>query len=389
MFLRNESVDATPPVQSGSPTVIWQAIAWMLLSLAVNSMSQQSGRYRIYMASSPLFCLADAVGTIIRFVTKLRTGATQPDTTDTVINTPAAGRAWPRWVFFVLGPLPAAIKLCSFVGTPWTKTWGIIFLSSFSITELLAKRSPPRINTICTSEMTASGLPADVGLFRHALQRTSLDSFLFILALLAHCALVVWAGNQARLAIPPLACVSLDACRLIQWFKFITITCVCSLWVALLVSWLIFRLSGRKSSVGRIAGPLEKVYFSQQFLVPVLQCGKQREAGWFPPFPQWIDDVEMFCLPWIYLAVAIYVGYRGLDRVGRRWPRVAEVLLVKRKSTQENQDSDGGNNAGPVDDRAWLALCFFFTNLMVSVLWYALVYDPTGTLNPSWTEVFG
>ncbi|KAJ6594566.1 hypothetical protein B0H19DRAFT_1225676 [Mycena capillaripes] len=370
MFLRNESVDATPPVQSGSP-VIWQAIAWMLLSLAVNSMSQQSGHYRLYLASSPLVCLADAVGTIIRFVIKWRTGAAQTDTTDPDI-TPAAGRAWPRWVFFILGPLPAAIKLCSFVGTPWTKTWGILFISSFFIMEL-AKLSP---TSISGSEMATTGVPADMSLFRHALQRNSLDPFLLVPAVLVHCAFVIWAGNQVRLAMPP---VSQNASHLIQWFTTITTFVISGLWVVLLVLWLV---SGRfrKRGIGWIARTLIKVHIGLVCLRPDVQ--REKPTGR-------TAELKMFCLPWVYLEVAIYVGYRGLERVSRRWPRVAEVFLVKRKAKQENQDSDSRNNVGPVDDRAWLALCFFFTNLMVSILWYALVYDPAGTLNPDWTEVFG
>lgn len=91
-------------------------------------------------------------------------------------------------------------------------------------------------------------------------------------------------------------------------------------------------------------------------------------------------------MPWAYLAAAVYLGYRGMNGLCRRWPRIGEVLLVTRKG---DQDSNGGNTARSVDILAWFALCFWFTNLVVSVLWYAFVYDPTATLNPNWTEVFG
>ncbi|KAJ7150488.1 hypothetical protein C8R43DRAFT_951462 [Mycena crocata] len=131
---------------------------------------------------------------------------------------------------------------------------------------------------------------------------------------------------------------------------------------ALLVLWLVFRISERKSSVGRILGPLFKMCAILGLVLPTVECGSKRdEHAWKPP-PRWIGEFRMFCLPWVYLGAAIFLGYRGMNRLSRRWPRVAEMLLVKR---EENQDE---NEAGQVDFQAWLALCFFFTNLVVSVL---------------------
>jgi hypothetical protein len=39
--------------------------------------------------------------------------------------------------------------------------------------------------------------------------------------------------------------------------------------------------------------------------------------------------------------------------------------------------------------RAIWTLVFFVVNFSVCALWYCLRYDPKGTVNPSWTEVFG
>lgn len=50
----------------------------------------------------------------------------------------AHSRTWPRWLFFLTGPLPAAIKLASFTGLPWTKTLGMASLAAFFINEGLA-----------------------------------------------------------------------------------------------------------------------------------------------------------------------------------------------------------------------------------------------------------
>jgi len=44
---------------------------------------------------------------------------------------------WLRWLFFVLGTLPQAIKLMVMSGVPWTKAWGLMLLSSFLLVEML------------------------------------------------------------------------------------------------------------------------------------------------------------------------------------------------------------------------------------------------------------
>lgn len=42
-----------------------------------------------------------------------------------------------------------------------------------------------------------------------------------------------------------------------------------------------------------------------------------------------------------------------------------------------------------VDDAALGSLISFFTNLGVCILWYAFMYDESGTVKPAWTDTFG
>jgi hypothetical protein len=57
---------------------------------------------------------------------------------------------WLRWLFFVLGTLPQAIKLMVMSDVPWMKAWGMILLSSFLLVEILVvfstiiRRADPR-----------------------------------------------------------------------------------------------------------------------------------------------------------------------------------------------------------------------------------------------------
>ena len=44
---------------------------------------------------------------------------------------------WLRWLWFILGTLPPAIKLMSMRGVPWEQAWGMMFLTSWIINESL------------------------------------------------------------------------------------------------------------------------------------------------------------------------------------------------------------------------------------------------------------
>ncbi|KAE9367015.1 hypothetical protein N431DRAFT_429776 [Stipitochalara longipes BDJ] len=44
---------------------------------------------------------------------------------------------WLRWLWFILGTLPPAIKPMSMSGVPWEQTWGMMFLTSWIINESL------------------------------------------------------------------------------------------------------------------------------------------------------------------------------------------------------------------------------------------------------------
>jgi hypothetical protein len=44
---------------------------------------------------------------------------------------------WLRWLLFLLGTLPPAMKLASMTGVGWTKAWGIMMLASWVVNEHL------------------------------------------------------------------------------------------------------------------------------------------------------------------------------------------------------------------------------------------------------------
>lgn len=196
----------------------WHVILWILLCLAINSMAQKicgsPSRYRFYLSSSPTLVLADAISARIRLTnvrihvqtslvgasqmvvlsrSELRTSGGQ-DTTQA-----ASGRAWPRWLFFVMGPLPATIKLASFSGIWWTKSWGLMFAVSFVVVELISFPSRMSQSTgVPAQELLGPGLQiaqsSDDQRFKKLSQNLDLiDSILFLTAILVHLGLLIWA----------------------------------------------------------------------------------------------------------------------------------------------------------------------------------------------------
>ena len=208
------------PVAAESP-VTWHVILWVLLCLAINSMAQPSSkicgspsRYRIYLSSSPIMVLADAISALIRLINvriHLQTslvGASQmvvqsrstlrsAEGQDTIQVAPS--RTWPRWLFFIMGPLPAVTKLASFSGIWWTKSWGLMFAVSFIVVELISFPS----RTSSSTETPAQELPRPISqtaqsLNDHRSQKLAqnldvIDSSLFLTATLVHLGLVIWA----------------------------------------------------------------------------------------------------------------------------------------------------------------------------------------------------
>jgi hypothetical protein len=68
----------------------------------------------------------------------------------------------------------------------------------------------------------------------------------------------------------------------------------------------------------------------------------------------------------------------GIKKLSSLSPSLGETLLCVADGDSPSVDGDAAN-----------ALTFFITNLTVSVMWYWLRYNPEGTINPSWTGVFG
>ncbi|OBT83422.1 hypothetical protein VE02_07688 [Pseudogymnoascus sp. 03VT05] len=136
--------------------VPWQSALWAILALGLNAMTQPSGADPSptpaisFVRSSPVICLLDAVSIPIWLVvgcyydestTNSLTSkrlATRPNRTP---GSAAIFSAITSAVFFILGPLPQAIKLAGMSGVPFTKSVGFIFLVAYLLASM--KPMPP------------------------------------------------------------------------------------------------------------------------------------------------------------------------------------------------------------------------------------------------------
>jgi len=78
--------------------------------------------------------------------------------------------------------------------------------------------------------------------------------------------------------------------------------------------------------------------------------------------------------PWIAKALP-------LDRRPWDFAKIEHLPPMHRTGYEEE--------TGVIHTLAWSSFVIFLSNLGICVLWYAFVYDSTGTLNPRWTDVFG
>jgi hypothetical protein len=154
------SADSSSPAAATTAAnqVSWQTCVWILIALAANIMFQPCGkvcsqpsRYKLYMRSSPLICLFDAVSVLIRLIVVSAYFQISPlkslrilvaDRFEEEDSQALVNSTWIRWLMFVLSALPLTIKLCSFRGTPITKFVGFCYVGPFLLFELLIHFSP-------------------------------------------------------------------------------------------------------------------------------------------------------------------------------------------------------------------------------------------------------
>lgn len=407
---------------------------WILLTLASNSMAQPSGRisgassrYRIYLCSSPFFCLADGLAISLRVLvtsmhlrispvkaSRLAMLSRADERHDSLRNKdtcfddspvtptkegppPATAAAWPRWLFFLVGTVPAAIQLASFSGVPVAQALGLMFVLSFTVIELVAFLSTfEEPNTIAEvlGYLKDEGVTIEEEALRFKTYRLMVrlewcDTILFVTAIFAQAAMMfqlfhqLWAPATVHLS-------KLLENSIVE----LIMTIFNTLWLlvsAIFIVRIVLYFTGIWQSLDR--------WFSLQWTLQRFfwyWCAITYSSVLLPrkPLSQGFRDKA---LTFIGVCMIAYAFHWVMTRLCERCPAVARALLIDRRPWDAEkiehlppQHRTGFEEmTGVIQPHAWSSFCVFLSNSVVCVLWYAFVYDSTGTLNPSWTNVFG
>jgi hypothetical protein len=421
--------------------VTWQVAFGAVVALAMNSMAQPGGkfcgfpsRYRRYLSSSPILCLANAISTVLSvllamlclkmdprkaclFAVRARSEVISTEVkekNDAIIGKviherfakvivrkigptvtqleviPKKGEpdiqkeTFPRWVFFVMRALPAAIKIASFAGTSWTKLWGMSFVLSFLITEAVtvlssqsssigSKHSVAVFPTLELNNVESKGLPRYHFLARErylAHWIETFDTFFFPLSCCAHLSLDIWIIEGfwvpfMRKVYVPLVIHYTQSTMILGLISFLPI-------------WLIRR----------------KGYFVDWHTTnrSMAQLFKAMAVGFWLLFWSGARPHNARTATWgcalFYLGTIYVLVYRGLIWAGGRWPAIEGVLQWM---ALLEHDAENGlpEDESRIERGALFSFYFFLTNLVLCLLGYALIFNSNGTLQPSWNAVFG
>jgi hypothetical protein len=415
--------------------VTWHVIVWALLGLAINSMAQPAGkrcgisnRYRMYLSSSPILCIADAVSMVFRLVVMICSLSMGPrhasrlllhlksrpplkDQSD-IEDNPAAvlsTDAWPRTIFFVLGALPAVIKLASLSGVPWTKTWGMMFLASFLVTELIAllagygTQVQPIFHFSAAEWSDSQVQAAHRRIYNVIIRLEVFDSILSVTSILIHVALIIWAiDGIISVTLKSLATSDFSS-RIQEWPDNKR-----DAMAVLLLILVIMTLAGMTYIFIKLPvwSPVQRVMFCTCFGSNLAIASSQFTLT----ASSYTDPFSCFMIRVIYYQALVWfcVSFdSSLNFLCKKSPILCQILSIGMESKREGPLAEDGAGPQPqaedtlqdsqrkpaelrvVDGGAVASLGFFLANLAVALLWYAFVYDATETTNPPWTEVFG
>jgi hypothetical protein len=293
-------------------------------------------------------------------------------------------------VFVALGP---AIKCAAMQNVPWTKAWGMMFLASFLVFEamvFLRKRGHGDgrggFEPLAEAELAAMGSPHRAGVrigYINSVERAA-----FGLALLLHVGLMVWAvvdlwalrgaissrpQEELQIAGPGQVLPLLNAFAQISVLISITLTGILAFRsISLYFSDI---LKGEAWDEGKIFEAAISTFFL--FVTAILAVGLLiAYVDLDTSSPSSLLDIFLFFLT-ISGPLLLMFGLRWL--CSKYQTLQVYLLMLPRTTTSDNK----------IFHKATWTLTFFIVNATICSLWYCFRYDPTGTVNPSWTGIFG
>lgn len=384
-----------------------------------------STRYRLYLCSSPLFCFADGLAILLRMLAtsiylqisllkasrlviisrsderhhskRNKNTCFDDPSPDMIHESPPPGNTanWPRWFFFLGGTVPATIQLVSFSGVPGTQILGFMFVSSFAIIELVNflsmskehKTTPEVLDYKKTGESPAKEQKLRSKAYKLTICLEWCESALFTMTFIAHFAIMTELVHQIWL--PELIPVyKLYNFSWMQWIyiPFSLFPPIIAIMI-LLLTWNIWPALGRWLHWGK--WPWFWI-FNFYCICNIITSSKRYSHS-----DQSISRKRADTLVWVGPFFAISTS--GMERICERCPSIAKAFLIhwkpwdleKIKHLPPTDRTGFENETGVVHGRACICFFIFLSDLVVCLLWYTLVYNSKGTVNPNWTFVFG
>jgi hypothetical protein len=263
---------------------------------------------------------------------------------------------WLRWMFFVLGTLPPTIKLASMRGVPWTKTIGMMYLTSFLIVEVLVVASKMSIG-MSQDIMAWRGTPRGKFTIRFL---DGIDSSL------------AWLSPVIQLIVFSTISVLLSICAL-ENFDMLPYRAghepmIRSMILPIIIVVVLVLFSG----LGLLTFPIldfnaRVTYSTFVFLILIMLVGGFYNIMYMFMTTFGIFTIELCIVLLMVICLARLLQLFGLSLLMLPQPGSAEIDGVE----------------------AVLACFWFFCTLFYSLLGYAYLYNPSDTFNPSWAGVFG
>jgi hypothetical protein len=346
-------------------------------------------RYWTYLRCLPIMCAADSLSIIIRlgiygsgFLAKRRVQLPFWERLKLVIHhrfhdenededaegIRAMGRmTWLRWLFFIFGTLPQAIKLLAFEGTPWTKAWGVMFLVSFIMVEALVV-----LSWVGGRQGSPLHDPENELQLKSIEERLdTIDKKFFFGAVTAHSLFLFWLVLDLWPDTDNIIQHYLLSFSHASWTQTMAGKLYVSVGKLIVLSVLAFFMLSTFSVPENISIVLTWFYWCSAFI-------------WEKNTPVSMILNRMLVIDYGYfigLFLAPIIFFLMLENICSRYPSVGEHFAGRKSNTDSVDPVARGEGV-------FIFVSFLYT-LVLSICWYAFRYNPAGTVNPGWTSVFG